>query len=159
LYAPQTYLVALVLMLTSMVCWGSWVGFLVTSALYGVTLGPGDGLEFFGVLSAAAAREAAFAVVGGFIWNIGNILLLTAIVIAGLAVAFPIAAIPAIVLGLGASYWLQAVGNGLVLTVSAACADTSTGLSRGMCWGCWPAQSGAAEPSSTSSPQAWSGWR
>jgi hypothetical protein len=67
----------------------------------------------------AGAREAAFAIVGGLIWNIGNILLLTAIVIAGLAVAFPIAAIPAIVLGLGASYWLQPVGNGWVLAVSA----------------------------------------
>jgi glucose uptake protein len=138
-YAPQTYFVALILMLISMVCWGSWpnflkklpgwrleyfyidytLGFLITAILFGVTLGPGDGLGFFDVVFQAGAREAAFAIVGGFIWNIGNILLLTAIVIAGLAVAFPIAAIPAIVLGLGASYWLQPVGNGWVLAVSA----------------------------------------
>jgi glucose uptake protein len=121
-YVPQSYLVALILMLTSMVCWGSWpnflkklpgwrleyfyidytLGFLITSVVFGVTLGPGDGLGFFDVLSEAGAREAAFAIVGGFIWNIGNIMLLTAIVI-----------------GLGASYWLQPVGNGAVLAVSA----------------------------------------
>jgi glucose uptake protein len=87
--------------------------------IYGLTLGPGDGLGFFDVLFQAGQREAAFAIVGGFIWNIGNILLLTAIVVAGLAVAFPIAAIPPFVLGLGASYWLQPVGNGWVLAVSA----------------------------------------
>ena len=139
MYAPQTYLVALILMLISMVCWGSWpnflkklpgwrleyfyidytLGFLITAVLYGLILGPGDGLGFLDVVSHAGAREATFAIVGGFIWNIGNILLLTAIVIAGLAVAFPIAAIPAIVIGLGASYWLQPVGNGVVLAISA----------------------------------------
>jgi len=138
-YVPQTYLVALILMLTSTVCWGSWpnflkklpgwrleyfyidysLGFLITSVIYGLTLGPGEGLGFFDVLLEAGQREAAFAIVGGFIWNIGNILLLSAIVIAGLAVAFPIAALPAIVIGLGASYWLQPVGNGVALAVSA----------------------------------------
>jgi len=129
-------------MLISMVCWGSWpnflkklpgwrleyfyidytLGFLITAVLYGVTLGPGDGLGFLDVVSHAGAREAAFAIIGGFIWNIGNILLLMAIVIAGLAVAFPIAAIPAIVIGLGASYWLQPVGNGVVLAISGSSA-------------------------------------
>ena len=44
---------------------------------------------FVEVVFEAGAREAAFAIVGGFIWNIGNILLLSAIVIAGLAVVFP----------------------------------------------------------------------
>ena len=122
MYAPQSYFVALVLMLTSMVCWGSWpnflkklpgwrleyfyidysLGFLLTSLIYGVILGPGDGFGFFEVVLQAGRREAAFALVGGFIWNIGNILLLTSIVI-----------------GLGASYWLQPVGNGVALGVSA----------------------------------------
>jgi glucose uptake protein len=139
MYVPQTYFVALVLMLISMVCWGSWpnflkklpgwrleffyidytLGFLVTALLYGIILGPGGGLGFFDVLSSAGPREATFAIVGGFIWNIGNILLLNGIVIAGLAVAFPIAAIPAIVLGIGAAYWLQPVGNPVALATSA----------------------------------------
>ncbi len=139
MYVPQTYLTALVLMLTSMVCWGSWpnflkklpgwrleyfyldytIGFLVTALLFGILIGPGDGFGFFEVMSQAGGREMTFAVVGGFIWNIGNILLLNGIVIAGLAVAFPIAAIPAIVLGIGAAYWLQPIGNPVVLGLSA----------------------------------------
>ena len=77
-------------MLTSMV-WGSWpnflrscpgwrleyfyidysLGFLISSVIYRVTLGPGEGLGFFAVLLQAGQREAAFAIVGGFIWNIG----------------------------------------------------------------------------------------
>jgi glucose uptake protein len=139
MYVPQTYSTALILMLTSMVCWGSWpnflkklpgwrleyfyidytLGFLITALLYGIFIGPGDGLGFFDVLFQAGAREAAFAVVGGFIWNIGNILLLCGIVIAGLAVAFPIAAIPAIVIGIGSAYWLQPIGNPVALGASA----------------------------------------
>ena len=92
MYAPQTYLVALILMLISMVCWGSWpnflkklpgwrleyfyidytLGFLITAVLFGLTLGPGDGLGFLEVVSHAGAREATFAIIGGFIWNIGK---------------------------------------------------------------------------------------
>jgi glucose uptake protein len=139
MYVPQTYATALLLMLTSMVCWGSWpnflkklpgwrleyfyidytLGFLITALLYGIFIGPGGGLDFFDVMAQAGAREATFAVVGGFIWNIGNILLLNGIVIAGLAVAFPIAAIPAIVIGIGAAYWLQPIGNPVALGTSA----------------------------------------
>jgi glucose uptake protein len=139
MYVPQSYSIALVLMLTSMVCWGSWpnflkklpgwrleyfyidytLGFLITALLYGILIGPGGGLGFFEVMAQAGARETMFALVGGFIWNVGNILLLNGIVIAGLAVAFPIAAIPAIVIGIGAAYWLQPIGNPLVLGTSA----------------------------------------
>ena len=141
MYAPQTYGTALILMLTSMVCWGSWpnflkklpgwrleyfyidytLGFLATALIYGITLGSAgaDDPGHLSLLFQAGHREAAFAIVGGFIWNFGNILLLNSIMIAGLAVAFPIAAIPAIVLGIGASYWLQPVGNPVVLATSA----------------------------------------
>jgi glucose uptake protein len=139
MYIPQTYATALVLMLASMVFWGSWpnflkklpgwrleyfyidytLGFLVTALLYGICIGPGGGLGFFDVMGQAGNREVMFAVVGGFIWNIGNILLLNGIVIAGLAVAFPIAAIPAIVIGIGAAYWLQPIGNPVTLATSA----------------------------------------
>jgi glucose uptake protein len=141
MYAPATYSTALVLMLTSMVCWGSWpnflkglsgwrleffyldftLGYLVAALIYGVTLGPGHagGPGFLDVLQAAAPREILFAALGGCIWNVGNILLLIGIMRVGLAVAFPIAAIPAIVLGIGTSYWLQPVGNPYALAASA----------------------------------------
>jgi hypothetical protein len=74
-YAPQTYFVALILMLISMVCWGSWpnflkklpgwrleyfyidytLGFLITAILFGVT--PARGRSGFDVAS-GRAREA-----------------------------------------------------------------------------------------------------
>ena len=141
MFAPDTYLMALVLMLASMVFWGSWpnflkklagwrleyfyidfsIGFLLTAVLLGQTLGSGGGSDpdHLARILHSGEREIVLALVGGFIWNIGNILLLNSIMIAGLAVAFPIAAIPAIVLGIGASYWLQPVGNPLVLGASA----------------------------------------
>jgi len=133
MYVPSSYSTALVLMLISMVCWGSWpnflkklpgwrleyfyidysLGFLVTALSMGFTLGSGGPGEpgHWGMLTHAGMREAAFAIVGGFIWNFGNILLLIGIMIAGISVAYPIAAVPAIVLGIGGSYWLNPVGN------------------------------------------------
>jgi glucose uptake protein len=140
MYAPDSYAMALVLMLASMVFWGSWpnflkgtagwrleyfyvdftLGFLLTALLLGQTLGSGEGLpDHFARIAASGQREIVLALTGGFIWNVGNILLLNSIMIAGLAVAFPIAAIPAIVLGIGASYWLQPVGNPVILGASA----------------------------------------
>ncbi len=141
MYAPESYSAALVLMLASMVCWGSWpnflkkapgwrleyfyldyaIGFLLTAIALGLTLGSGSAGQpgFSELLFQAGQREAALALVGGFIWNVGNILLLNSIMMAGLAVAFPIAAIPAIVIGIGASYWLAPVGNPYVLGTSA----------------------------------------
>jgi len=142
MYAPTSYATALAMMLTSMVCWGSWpnllkklpgwrleyfyidytLGFLIAAFAYGLTLGSGGPGEpgHLDALLQAGTRETAFAVVGGFIWNIGNILLLNSIMIAGLAVAFPIAAIPAIVLGIGTSYWMAPIGNPWVLGTSVA---------------------------------------
>ncbi|MGB5132255.1 MAG: GRP family sugar transporter, partial [Steroidobacteraceae bacterium] len=96
------------------------IGFLLTAVLLGQTLGSGAGEpDHFARLLQSGQREVLFAAVGGFIWNLGNILLLNSIMIAGLAVAFPIAAIPAIVLGIGASYLLQPVGNPMILATSA----------------------------------------
>lgn len=141
MYVPQSYAVALVLMLASMACWGSWpnflkkvpgwrleyfyvdytLGFLIAMCIYGFTLGA-DGTEQSGFLARllqGGAREVSFALVGGFIWNVGNILLLNSIMIAGLAVAYPIAATPTIVLGIGVSYWLQPVGEPWALAISA----------------------------------------
>lgn len=133
MYTPSHYATALVLMLISMVCWGSWpnflkklpawrleyfyvdytLGFLITSVLLGLTLGSGGAGEpgHLSLVMQAGAREAAFAVIGGFIWNFGNILLLIGIMMAGLAVAYPIAAVPAILLGIGGSYYINPTGN------------------------------------------------
>jgi len=148
MFIPATSSTALLLIVVSMLCWGSWpnllkalpgwrleyfyidytIGFLVAMLVVGATAGSSGavGFDFLDRLLAAGSREAAFAVAGGLLWNIGNIFLLNAIMIAGLAVAFPIASVLAITLGVGISYWAQPIGNpawliagSLVLVVAA----------------------------------------
>ena len=70
------------------------------------------GFDFLDRLLAAGSREATLALAGGLLWNIGNIFLLNAIMIAGLAVAFPIAQ------PIGNPSWLVA---GSIVLVVAAC--------------------------------------
>ena len=133
MFIPQTFLAALLLIVVSMLCWGSWpnllkalpgwrleyfyldytFGFLLMVFLLGATMGSPSlvGLEFLDRLTAAGGREAGSAFLGGFLWNAGNILLLNAIMIAGLAVAFPVASVLGVVLGVGIGYWAQPVGN------------------------------------------------
>jgi len=134
-----------------MFCWASWpnllracpqwrleffyvdytLGFLITVILIGATAGSNDllGLDFIDRVAAAGTREAALALVAGLLWNAGNILLLNSIMIAGLAVAFTIGAVLAIMLGVGISYWAQPIGNpawllaGSVVLVIAALAN------------------------------------
>jgi len=148
MYAPETYAAALGLMLMSVACWGSWpnllkalpnwrleyfyldytFGFLLTVLVCAATLGS-DGLvgtDFVQRLFQAGGREVGLALLGGFLWNLGNVLLLTSIMIAGLAVAFPITIVLALVLGVGMSYWANPIGEvhwlagGVVILVAAA---------------------------------------
>jgi glucose uptake protein len=95
-----------------MLCWGSWantrklarkdwrfelfywdyaLGVLLLTLLLGLTLGSagGEGLSFAADLSQASAGSIGSALLGGAIFNLANILLVAAIEIAGMAVAFP----------------------------------------------------------------------
>jgi glucose uptake protein len=149
MFIPATSSTALLLIVVSMLCWGSWpnllkalpgwrleyfyfdytIGFLLAMLVIGATAGSSDavGFDFLDRLLAAGSREATFALAGGLLWNIGNIFLLNAIMIAGLAVAFPIASVLAITLGVGISYLAQPIGNpswlvaGSIVLVVAAC--------------------------------------
>ena len=149
MFIPTTSSTALLLIVASMLCWGSWpnllkalpgwrleyfyfdytIGFLLAMLVIGATAGSSGvlGFDFLDRLLAAGSREAAFALGGGLLWNIGNIFLLNAIMIAGLAVAFPLASVLAIALGVGISYLAQPIGNpswlvaGSIVLVAAAC--------------------------------------
>ncbi len=137
MYAPQTFGAALILLVISMICWGSWpnfmkalpkwrleyfyldftIGFLLAALICGITMGSTSApvVGFFSRTFHAGGREVMFALVSGFVWNLGNILLLISIMIAGIAVAYPVAAVPAIFLGMGISYWVQPIGSPLWL--------------------------------------------
>ena len=112
MYQPEAYAIALLFMVGSMLCWGSWantmkltpgyafqlfywdyiLGILAASVLWGVTLGSSGGgdLSFFNNLRQADTLHLTYALLGGVIFNVANLLLVAAIDIAGLAVAFPV---------------------------------------------------------------------
>ena len=125
-------------MLVSMLCWGSWAntqkidkrwrfelfywdyvwGLLACALLFGLTLGnsnPASPASFFHNLSAASARSLLEAFFGGVIFNLGNLLLVAAISVAGMAVAFPIGAGLALVIGAVINYIISPKGNPFLL--------------------------------------------
>lgn len=138
MFVPQLYTTALLMMVISMLCWGSWAntqklcknwrfelfywdyvwGILIISALLGLTLGrtdPASPDSFFQNLNTADARHMAYPVIGGIVFNVGNILLVAAIALAGLAVAFPISIGLALVIGSVLNYIVTPKGNPLLL--------------------------------------------
>ena len=138
MFIPHTYLTALVLMLFSMLCWGSWantqkidkrwrfelfywdyiLGLLLCAVLFGLTLGSRNSTSpdsFFRNLGTASPRSLIEAFLGGAIFNLGNLLLVAAISVAGMAVAFPIGAGLALVIGAIINYAIAPKGNPILL--------------------------------------------
>ena len=138
MFTPQTYPIALLLMTLSMLCWGSWAntekithnwpfelyyldytfGLLICSVIFGLTLGQIDPFapdSFFLNLRAASQRSLWLAFAGGAVFSVGNILIVAAISIAGMAVAFPIGAGLALVLGAVLNYIVVPAGNPLLI--------------------------------------------
>lgn len=137
MYQPETYTIALTFMVLSMLCWGSWantmklspgyrfqlfywdyVGGLIVGALFwGFTLGSAGhaGYSFLPDLHHADAHHVWLAVAGGAIFNVANLLLVAAIDVAGLAVAFPVGIGIALVVGAAGSYIVAPAGNPLLL--------------------------------------------
>lgn len=124
-------------MFTSMLCWGSWantikicpgyrfqlfywdyiLGLIAGALLLGVTLGSfgSAGRPFFADVSHANLSHVLLAIAGGVLFNVANLLLVSAIEIAGLAVAFPVGIGLALVVGALSSYILSPNGNPLLL--------------------------------------------
>ena len=139
----QSYAAAVFLCFVTMLCWGSWantqklagrewrfqlyywdyaLGVLLLSVLLGFTLGStGDaGRGFAADLGQAGSGALWSAFLGGVIFNLSNILLVAAIDIAGLAVAFPIGVGLALVLGVVTNYVAAPVGNPVLLFLGVA---------------------------------------
>jgi len=137
MYQPEAYAVALLFMIGSMLCWGSWantmkltpgwpfqlfywdyvIGIIVASLFWGLTLGSlgGGPLSFMNNISNADRRHILFAIAGGAVFNVANLLLVAAIELAGLAVAFPIGIGLALVVGALLNYFISPQGNPLLL--------------------------------------------
>src|SRR5215470_10102491 len=139
MFAPIAFAVALLMTITSTVCWGSWsntykltrnyrfelfywdyaFGIFAMALLLALTLGSTAQTpeRFLFNLSTATPSNLWLAAIGGFIFNIANVLLVAGIDIAGLAIAFPISIGIALVEGVLLSYVIQPKGHlGLLLT-------------------------------------------
>jgi len=134
---PETYLPALFVMILSMVCWGSWantyklsgrwrfelyyfdfaLGLLLMAVLLALTLGSMgyDGFTFSDDLMHAGKRQWLFGFCGGVIFNLANMLLMAAIAVAGLAVAFPVGIGVALLVGVVLNYIIRPAGNPILL--------------------------------------------
>ena len=137
MYQPEAYGAVLLFMIISMICWGSWantmklapkwpfplfywdyvIGVVVTSLLWGITLGSlrGGDSSFFANLAQTDARHVIYALLAGAVFNVANLLLVAAIAIAGLAVAFPVGIGLALVVGVIFNYLLAPRGNPMLL--------------------------------------------
>jgi len=144
MFTPQTFTLALVMMITSAICWGSWantykgvknyrfelfywdyaVGIFLMALIWGHTLGSTghDASSLMNNIHAAGTSNVIYALIGGAIFNLANLLLVAAIDMAGLAVAFPIAIGIALVVGTVLSYILQPKGNAMLLALGVICA-------------------------------------
>jgi glucose uptake protein len=134
---PESYLPALLVMILSMVCWGSWantyklagkwrfelyyfdyaLGLLLMSLLLAFTLGNlgYDGFTFADDLMHAGKRQWLFGFLGGVVFNLANMLLIAAIAVAGMAVAFPVGIGIALLEGVIINFLIKPAGNPMLL--------------------------------------------
>jgi glucose uptake protein len=138
MFIPQSYSLAIVLCVVTMLCWGSWgntqklagkswrfelfywdyvLGRLLFSLLLGFTLGSTgeNGRSFLSDISQANPKNVLNAMLGGVIFNASNILLVAAMAIAGMAVAFPVGVGIALALGVIINYIFAPQGNAIIL--------------------------------------------
>jgi glucose uptake protein len=142
----ENYTLAVLLCILAMICWGSWqntqnlagkswrfelfywdfiLGILLFSLLMAFTFGStgSSGRDFISDLKQAQWIHLFSAALGGAIWNLGTLLLVAAISIAGMSVAFPIGGGIGWILGIIINYmgspegnpWLLFGGTGVIV--------------------------------------------
>lgn len=134
MFIINSYGLAVVFCFITMLCWGSWgntqklasqkwpfqlfywdyvIGVLLFSLIMAFTMGSiGDeGRSFVADISQADGKSMSSAFLGGVIFNFANILLVIAINISGLAVAFPVGIGLALVIGVFVNYIAVPSGN------------------------------------------------
>lgn len=140
MYIVESYSLAVLLCVVTMLCWGSWantqklaskewgfplfywdytLGVIILSFVSGLTMGSTgeSGQAFIPNLQNASLYAISLALLGGVIFNIANLLLVAAIDIAGMAIAFPIGIGIALVLGVIVNYIAAPEGNATLLFI------------------------------------------
>jgi glucose uptake protein len=138
MFIVENYGLAILLCVVTMLCWGSWAnttkltsrswrfelfywdygfGILITTVLFAITIGSygSEGRAFIDDIKQAAGGSILSAFAGGVIFNLANILLVAAIAIAGMSVAFPVGIGIALALGVIVNYISSPQGNPLLI--------------------------------------------
>ncbi len=139
----QSYPVAVVMCFITMLCWGSWantqklaskewrfqlfywdysIGVLLLALVFAFTLGSlgSAGRSFLNDLGRADSSALLSAFIGGVVFNLANILVVAAIDIAGMAVAFPVGIGLALIIGVISNYIATPLGNPVLLFLGVA---------------------------------------
>lgn len=143
MFIVESYPLAVVLCCVTMLCWGSWAntqklagekwrfelyywdyvfGVLILTTISAFTLGSfgSAGRPFIEDAGQAYFEYLALALLGGVVFNAANILLVAAISIAGMSVAFPVGIGLALVLGVLINFVAKQQGNPVLLAVGVA---------------------------------------
>ena len=138
MYIVDSYLLAIIFCVITMLCWGSWantqklvqkkwrfelfywdyvIGIFLFSLILAMTMGStgSEGRPFLEDLHQASSENLRGAFLGGIVFNLANILLTAAIAGAGMAVAFPIGIGLALVIGVIINYVLLPKGDPTML--------------------------------------------
>jgi len=138
MFLVENYGIAILLCVITMLCWGSWAnttklttkewrfellywdygfGILITTLLLAFSLGSfgTEGRPFLEDIKQAENSNLGSAFIGGIVFNAANILLVAAIGIAGMSVAFPVGIGIALVLGVVVNYISNPQGNPLLI--------------------------------------------
>ena len=144
MFTPPSLTVALLMMITSAICWGSWantykgvknyrfelfywdyaIGIFLISLVLAFTMGSTghDSSSFLNNVKSADTSNIVSTLIGGALFNLANLLLVAAIDMAGLAVAFPVSIGIALVVGVVLNYIIQPKGNAMFLALGVFCA-------------------------------------
>lgn len=140
MFIISSYSVAILFCVVTMLCWGSWgntqklasqkwpfqlfywdyvIGVLLFSLIIAFTMGSigENGRGFISDIAQADSKSMMSAFLGGVIFNFANILLVIAINISGLAVAFPVGIGLALVIGVFVNYIAAPSGNPLLIFI------------------------------------------
>jgi glucose uptake protein len=138
MFIIDSYTTAILFCIVTMLCWGSWAntqkltsatwrfelfywdyafGILILSLILAFTLGSNgsSGRSFIADINQADSKHIWSAFIGGVIFNLANILLVSAIALAGMSVAFPVGIGIALILGVIVNYAANPKGNAVLL--------------------------------------------
>jgi glucose uptake protein len=139
---PTSHLSTLIIVILSMLCLGLWantfkragtlrfelyyfdfaIGVFITAVIAAFTVGTlgFDGFSFADDLLHASKKQDLQGFLAGMVFNLGNMLLVAAISVAGMAIAFPIAVGIALIIGVFVSFAFRPEGNAGLLFSGAA---------------------------------------